>query len=129
VEVKIALDTNAHSDFMRGHADRVERIRAAREIFMPLIVLAELRAGFAAGNQESTNRGNLQRFLNSERVSVLLPDDQTTHHYSQLYVILRDKGVAIPINDLWIAALVVQHGLVLCTSDSHFQNLPIVVTC
>jgi predicted nucleic acid-binding protein len=96
VEVKIALDTNDYSDFMRGHADRVERIRAAREIFMPLIVLAELRAGFAASNQESTNRGNLQRFLNSERVSVLLPDDQTTHHYSQLYVILRDKGAAIP---------------------------------
>lgn len=127
--MKLALDTNAYIDFMRGHADRVERICAAQEIFMLLIVLAELRAGFAAGNQESANRGNLQRFLNSERVSVLLPDDQTTHHYSQLYVILRDKGAVIPTNDLWIAALMVQHGLVLCTSDSHFRKLPVVVTC
>lgn len=37
--------------------------------FLPLIVLGELRAGFAAGNQESTNAANLQRFLNSPRVS------------------------------------------------------------
>ena len=127
--MKLALDTNAYSDFMRGHSDRVERIRGAREIFIPLIVLAELQAGFAAGNQESTNRANLQRFLNSARVSVLSPDNQTTHHYAQQFLILRNKGAAIPTNDLWIAALVAQHGLVLCTSDSHFQQLPSIVTC
>lgn len=114
---------------MRGHSDRVDRIRTARELFMPLIVLAELRAGFAAGNQESTNRANLQRFLSSDRVSVLLPDEQTTHHYAELFVMLRNKGVAVPTNNLWIAALVVQHSLVLCTSDSHFKNFPSLVTC
>ncbi len=127
--MKLALDTNAYSDFMRGRADRVEQIRGARKIVLPLIVLAELRAGFATGNQQSSNRTNLQRFLNSERVSVVSPDDQTTHHYAQLYMILRGKGPAIPTNDLWIAALAVQHGLVLCTSDSHFQHLPSLVTC
>lgn len=114
---------------MRGRPDRVERIRTAREVLIPLIVLAELRAGFAAGNQESANRANLQRFLSSDRVSVLSPDDQTTHHYAQLYVILRNKGAAIPINDLWIAALAVQWNLALCTSDDHFKNLPSLVTC
>lgn len=127
--MRLALDTNAYSDFMRGRPDRVERIRTARELFMPLIVLAELRAGFAAGNQESTNRANLQRFLSSDRVSVLLPDEQTTHHYAELFVMLRNKGVAVPTNNLWIAALVVQHSLVLCTSDSHFKNFPLLVTC
>lgn len=122
--MKVALDTNAYSDFMRGDASRVHIVRSARQLFLPLIVLAELRAGFAAGNQESTNAANLQRFLNSPRVSVLLPDEQTTHHYSQLYLQLRRKSVAIPTNDLWIAALAVQHHLVLCTSDAHFQHLP-----
>ncbi|HIG29952.1 MAG TPA: PIN domain-containing protein [Verrucomicrobiales bacterium] len=79
--------------------------------------------------QEPTNSTNLQRFMSSSRVSVLLPDEQTTHHYAQLYLLLRNKGAAIPTNDLWIAALVVQHNVVLCTSDSHFQKLPSVVTC
>ena len=122
--MNIALDTNAYSDFMRGEAACVQIIRTARLIYLPLIVLGELRAGFAAGNQESTNAANLQRFLNSPRVQVLSPDEQTTHHYAQLYLQLRKKSVSIPTNDLWIAALVVQHNLILCTSDSHFQHLP-----
>jgi tRNA(fMet)-specific endonuclease VapC len=127
--MNIALDTNAYSDFMRGDPARVQIVRTARQIHLPLVVLGELRAGFAAGSQKSTNAANLNRFLNSPRVSVLLPDEQTTHHYAQLYIQLRRKGAAIPTNDLWIAALVTQHNLILCTSDTHFEYLPQVVRC
>lgn len=127
--MNVALDTNAYSDFMRGDPARVAIVRAARSIVLPLIVLGELRAGFAAGNRESSNAANLQRFLGSPRVSVLLPDEQTTHHYAQLHLQLRDKGAPIPTNDLWIASLVLQHSLVLCTSDRHFRQLPQVVIC
>ena len=129
MEMNIALDTNAYSDFMRGNPDRVHIIRGARRIHLPLIVLGELRAGFATGNQKSSNAANLQKFLNSPRVSTLLPDEQTTHHYGQLYLQLRKKAIAIPTNEVWIAALVVQHNLILCTSDSHFQHLPQIVKC
>ena len=127
--MNIALDTNAYSDFMRGNAARVEVVRAAGSISMPIIVLGELRAGFAAGNRTSANAANLQRFLSSPRVSILLPDELTSHHYAQLHLQLRNKGATIPTNDLWIASLVVQHSLVLCTSDRHFRQLPQVVTC
>ena len=127
--MNIALDTNAYSDFMRGDGERVQIVRAARSIAMPIIVLGELRAGFAAGDRESANAANLQRFLASPRVSALLPDEQTTHHYAQLHLQLRNKGARIPTNDLWIAAMVVQHDLVLCSSDRHFRQLPQVVTC
>lgn len=127
--MNVALDTNAYSDFMRGDGDRVRVVRAARTIALPLIVLGELRAGFAAGNRESANAANLRRFLASPRVSILLPDEQTAHHYAQLHFQLRAKGAAIPTNDLWIASLVVQHDLILCTSDNHFRQLPQVATC
>ena len=127
--MNVALDTNAYSDFMRGNLQRVDVVRAARSISVPLIVLGELRAGFAAGDRESTNAANLQRFLSSPRVAVLLPDEQTAHHHARLYLQLRGQGASIPTNDLWIASLVVQHGLVLCTSDRHFRQLPQVVTC
>ena len=127
--MNVALDTNAYSDFMRGAAERVELIRTVQAIVLPLIVLGELRAGFAAGNRESTNVANLQRFLASPRVSVLPPDEQTTHYYAQLHQQLRNDGRPIPTNDLWIAALAVQHDLVLCTSDRHFRQIPQLVTC
>lgn len=127
--VNVALDTNAYSDFMRGDASRVRLVRTARRLILPLMVLGELRAGFAAGNRGAANAANLQRFLNSPRVSVLLPDEQTTHHYAHLFGQLRKNGTPIPTNDLWIAALVVQHDLVLCTADPHFQHLPQVARC
>jgi tRNA(fMet)-specific endonuclease VapC len=129
VAVNVALDTNAYSEFMRGESTRVQIVRSARRLFLPLIVLGELRAGFTAGNRESDNSANLQRFLNSARVSVLLPDEQTTHHYAQIHLQLRRQGLAIPTNDLWIAALTIQHGLILCTSDAHFKHLPQVPRC
>lgn len=37
---------------------------------------------------------------------------------------LRTQGTPIPTNDLWIAALVVEHGLTLYTRDRHFEHLP-----
>lgn len=127
--MNVALDTNAYSDFMRGDENRIAVLRTADRIHLPLIVLGELRAGFAAGNQASANAANLQKFLNSPRVSVLLPDEQSCHHYAQIYLQLRNKRVAIPTNALWIAALAVQHDLVLCSSDAHFDHFPQLVTC
>ena len=127
--MNVALDTNGYSDFMRGVVERVAIVRAAQAIFLPFIVLGELRAGFAAGDRQSVNAANLQRFLASPRVSVLLADEQTTHYYAQLHRELRGQGSPIPTNDLWIAALVVQHDLVLCTSDRHFHQIPQLVTC
>lgn len=127
--MNVALDTNAYCDFMRGEPSRVEIVRSARRLFLPLIVLGELRAGFAAGNQESENEANLQRFLGSPRVTLLPPDDQTTHHYARIHLQLRRKGHAVPTNDLWIAALTVQHGLILCTNDAHFDHISQVPKC
>lgn len=34
---------------------------------------------------------------------------------------LRTAGKPIPANDLWIAALAIQHDLTLATRDSHFE--------
>jgi len=40
---------------------------------------------------------------------------------------LRLAGTPIPTNDIWVAALVVQHGLALCARDAHFDRLPQLV--
>ena len=53
--MNVALDTNAYSDFLRGETRRVESVRRATRVFLPIIVIGELRAGFAAGNREAEN--------------------------------------------------------------------------
>ena len=121
--MSVALDTNAYSDFMRGVPERVRVVRTAERIYMPLIVLGELRAGFAAGSREQENLETLRKFLASPRVSVLSPDETTTEHYARIFLQLRKKGAGIPTNDLWIAALARQHDVDLCSSDAHFEHV------
>jgi predicted nucleic acid-binding protein len=60
-------------------------------------------------------------------VSILFADEQTTHHYANVYRQLRMQGTPIPTNDIWIAALVLQHDLALCARDDHFDHLPQLV--
>jgi tRNA(fMet)-specific endonuclease VapC len=124
VAVRIALDASRYVDFAKGVGEAVERLRRAERILLPLVVLGELRAGFLAGSRSAENERNLTRFLATPRVSVLAPDEGTTHHYARLLFQLRRQGTPIPSNDLWIAALVVQHDLHLFSRDAHFDHLP-----
>jgi tRNA(fMet)-specific endonuclease VapC len=127
--MNVALDTNAYSDFLRGVAGRVDIVRRATQIYLPLIVVGELRAGFAAGSREAENLAGLRQFLASPRVAVLSPDEVTTEHYAHVFLQLRKQGATIPTNDLWIAALALQHGVQLCTSDSHFRHVSGLTLC
>jgi predicted nucleic acid-binding protein len=122
--MKIAIDSNRYTDLCRNLPEAVEIIENANLVFVPLIVIAEQRAGFANGNQQEKNERILTKFLNKEEVSILYPDEQTTHFYASLYSYLRKKGKPIPTNDLWIAALVIQYNLTLYDRDSDFDNLP-----
>ena len=122
--MRIAVDTNRYRDFCSGVPAAVECLAKANEIYIPFVTLAELRAGFLCGTVSRQNEKVLVHFLNRPRVRVLLPNDDTTHHYAHLFAQLRAQGTPIPTNDLWIAALVVQHDLVLYSRDEHFKHLP-----
>jgi len=124
VAVRLAIDTNRYVDFARGDREALGRLQSATRIFVPFVVLAELRAGFLCGSRSERNEANLTRFLGSARVEVLYPDDQTTHQYARLFRQLRKQGTPIPTNDLWTAALTVQYGLHLFARDRHFDHLP-----
>ena len=122
--MRLALDTNRYTDLCRSDQSVVETIELADEIWLPFIVIGELRAGFAVGSQGPRNEAVLRRFLLKPGVGVLCADEQTTHHYGVLYRQLRKQGTPIPTNDMWIAALVLQHSLVLVARDTHFDALP-----
>jgi tRNA(fMet)-specific endonuclease VapC len=122
--MRILLDTNRYRDFCSGEEVIIQALRQSDEIFMPFVTLAELRAGFACGTKTSTNANVLTRFLNRPRVRTLYADEETTHHYANLFRQLRQQATPIPTNDLWLAALAVQHDLLLASRDGHFEYLP-----
>ena len=99
----------------------------AEVVALPFVVIGELRAGFAHGRRRAENERILRGLLLKEGVRVLFADDQTTHHYASLFRQLRQQGTPIPTNDMWLAALVLQHNLVLHARDKHFDHLPQIV--
>jgi tRNA(fMet)-specific endonuclease VapC len=124
VAVKLALDTNRYTDLCSGNAYVVETIERADQVWLPFIALGELRAGFAVGSEGPRNEAVLRRFLLKPGVGVLYADEQTAHHYAAIYRQLRKHGTPIPTNDMWIAALVLQHSVALFARDAHFDALP-----
>ncbi len=122
--MRIAIDTNRYRDFCAGEPESVETLASADVILVPFVVVAELRAGFLCGSFSRKNESVLLRFLNRPRVGVLFADEQTTHHYARIFFQLRTQGKPIPTNDMWIAALTVQHDLLLYSRDHHFDYLP-----
>ncbi|MCL2647458.1 MAG: type II toxin-antitoxin system VapC family toxin [Phycisphaerales bacterium] len=122
--MRVALDTNRYSDFIKGESTVAEVLESADEIVMPFVVVGELRAGFAAGTRGQANETLLRDFLREHNVRVVFADAETLDHYARLFGELSRAGKRIPSSDLWIAAIVLQHGLALCSRDSHFDHLP-----
>ena len=122
--MRVALDTNRYRDLCDGSPVTVAALEEAERVFVPFVVLAERRAGFAVGTRGRENERALRRFLSKSGVDVLFAGDATMRAYAELYRQLRSQGTPIPTNDLWIAALVVEHDLVLATRDPHFRHLP-----
>lgn len=121
--MRVAIDTNGYVDLCKGVAETVEILENADEIFLPFVVLGELRAGFLLGRRQVDNERALNRFLLKDGVEILYADDQTTHHYASVFRQLRKQGTPIPTNDMWLAALVLQHSAALHARDKHFDHL------
>jgi predicted nucleic acid-binding protein len=47
----------------------------------------------------------------------------TTEVYARVRLALKKKGRPIPENDMWIAALCVEHALPFATYDEHFDEV------
>src|ERR1035441_3370665 len=124
MEVRAALDTNRLTDLFQGDRELAEWLGTCEEVWIPLVVLGEINAGFHGGTQQRRNEVLLQRLLAKPTVGVLLPGRETAEHYARVFVQLKRAGTPIPDNDLWIAALVLEHDLMLITRDRHFRHIP-----
>jgi tRNA(fMet)-specific endonuclease VapC len=129
VEVRVALDTNRLTDLFQGDAELADQLGQCDEVWLPLVVLAEMKAGFLGGTQQSRNEAILRAFLAKPTVGILLPARETAEHYARLFVQLKRAGTPIPDNDLWIAALALEHDLQLITRDQHFEQVPQLLRC
>lgn len=122
--MKLCLDTCAYSKLGLQPPELINCIDEAEAVYLSIIVMGELFAGFSLGKREKENREALSRFLDLPAVEVVNIDAAIADRYGILVKNLRKQGTPIPTNDIWIAATTLETGSRLVTYDSHFSCVP-----
>ena len=89
-----------------------------------MTVLGELGGGVRdgpAGARE--NRRALEDFLDEPFVDLLPVTAAVARQYGRIFAGLRRAGTPIPVNDIWIAASVIDCGGTLLTFDRDFDRV------
>lgn len=115
------LDTNIVIALFADEAAVKARLATAAEVFVAATVLGELCFGARKSGRPAANLARVDQF--AVAAAVLPCDAETARHYGEVKDRLRLKGRPIPENDIWIAAVALQHGLTLASRDAHFGDV------
>ncbi|MEO7189989.1 MAG: type II toxin-antitoxin system VapC family toxin [Vicinamibacterales bacterium] len=114
----IALDTSIAIAVLAGEAGSLLSPDLG-PFLLPVPVVGELRYGALNSRRSAHNLAEVERLV--ERCTVLDVTAATAEVYARLRLQLRELGKPIPENDLWIAAICVEHQVPLATLDGHFD--------
>jgi predicted nucleic acid-binding protein len=89
-----------------------------------VITLGELRLGvLQAANPEAASR-RLSTYQLAQRFEALSVDEAVSEAWALLVSRLRTAGRKVPINDSWIAATAIAHGVPIVTQDADYDAMP-----
>jgi len=105
-----------------------DRIDAARldgyEWGISVVTLGELRLGvLQAADPESAAR-RLSAYQLAQRFDALPVNEQVSDAWALLVSRLRAAGRKAPVNDSWIAATAMAHGVPVVTQDADYDAMP-----
>lgn len=115
------LDTNIIIALFAREAAIQEKLDEAGRIFLCSIVIGELWYGARKSGRPVQNLARVEQFVAAN--PVLSCDTDTARFYGEVKNALRLKGRPLPENDMWIAALALQHDLIVATRDAHFYEV------
>lgn len=115
----VILDTNVVIKFFGGDKNVVNNTASSNLIYIQTIVFGELFYGAYNSKNVKSNIEKLEQYFNS--CECLECNFETSKFYGNIKSKLKLAGKPIPENDIWIAALSMQHNIPLVTSDSHFK--------
>lgn len=119
---KIMPDTCAWIDFFRGKssymAEKVEAALVQGEVVTCGVVLFELLQGIKSLEEEALVLSAFKALPHQEMT------DGLWIKAGRLSSQLRKKGQTLPLSDIIIATLALEHGYSLLTVDRHFEAVP-----
>jgi tRNA(fMet)-specific endonuclease VapC len=118
---KVLLDTNIVIALFANEATVKTSLEQAHEVYVPSIVVGELCFGARKSGRIRDNLARIDEFVANN--VVLECNTESARRYGEIKNALREKGRPIPENDIWIAAIALQHDLTLATRDMHFNEV------
>lgn len=116
---KYLLDTNIVIALFANDKNVIKNLKNVNELFIPGVVLGELYFGACKSGRVRENLARIDEFAANS--IVLGCDTETSRYYGKIKNAIQTKGHPIPENDIWIAAIAIQHNLILISRDKHFE--------
>ena len=90
-----------------------------------VVTIAELRLGVLQAADDPTRSTRLSTLAAAQRLEPLPVDERVVAAWSLLRRRLREAGLRMEVNDSWIAATAISHGMAVVTQDRGFpEDLP-----
>jgi tRNA(fMet)-specific endonuclease VapC len=115
------IDTNVIVKLMNGDQKTIQIFETLDDINISAITAGELLYGAKKSSRSMENLSLFHKFLSE--YTVLTVDKEVSNSYADIKLQLVKKGVNIPENDLWIAAIAINSDLTLFTYDKHFDSI------
>lgn len=94
------------------------------EIGVSVVTVGELKLGVLAATSTDVRVRRLRTLSDALALAPLPIDDEVADSWAALRVELRTRGRRMPINDSWIAATAIAHGLPVATQDDDYDDVP-----
>lgn len=103
------------------------RLRSERlpdRLAVSVVTFGELRAGVLAADTVAVRDRRLATLTRMVALDPLPIDRPVAEAWATLRLALRDAGLRMGVNDSWIAATAIAHGLPLVTQDDGYLHAP-----
>ena len=111
--------------FIGLEASRFEPTRFADfEWAVSAVTLGELRLGVIQAQTPEAASQRLSTYQLAQRFEPLPVDEPVSEAWALLVSRVRAAGRKIPINDSWIAATAIAHGVPIVTQDADYDTMP-----
>lgn len=87
-----------------------------------IVTIAELRLGVLQAKDDTTRSTRLSTLAAAQRLEPFPVDHQVAAAWALLRRQLREAGLRMEVNDSWIAATAIAHGMTVVTQDKGFPD-------
>lgn len=113
------------SVFIAAETQRpLDLTRMPEELAVSVITIGELRAGVLATADVSVRDRRLKTLTHALALAPIPIDAEVADAWATLRVMLRDRGLRMPVKGSWIAATALALGVPIVTQDADYVDLP-----